>query len=166
MSRTRKTAKQTGKRRVILVPASEVKTCKPEGNKTNTITFRVDGIPATQGSKKHVGRGVMVEMNKKLPAWRKDIINTGRAVAPKTPLDCPVSVETTIWVPRPKKPRFNVPATPGDLDKYLRAIGDGIEQAGILKNDARITHWTATKHYANEATPPGADITITWKETQ
>lgn len=132
----------------------------------NTITFRVDGIPATQGSKRHVGRGVMVEMNKKLPAWRKAIINTGRTVAPKQPLDCPVSVETAIWVPRPKKPRFNVPATPGDLDKYLRAIGDGIEQAGILKNDARITHWTATKHYANNTTPPGAHITITWKETQ
>ena len=132
----------------------------------NTITFRVDGIPATQGSKRHVGGGRMVEMNKKLPAWRKTIINTGRTVAPKQPLDCPVSVETTIWVPRPKKPRFNVPATPGDLDKYLRAIGDGIEQAGIVKNDARITHWTATKHYANNDTPPGAHITITWKDNQ
>ena len=67
---------------------------------------------------------------------------------------------------RPKKPRFNVPATPGDLDKYLRAIGDGIEQAGILKNDARITHWTATKHYATNTNPPGAHITITWKDNQ
>nr|DAS06685.1 MAG TPA: Endodeoxyribonuclease RusA [Caudoviricetes sp.] len=130
----------------------------------NTITFRVHGTPATQGSKRHVGRGVMVEMNKKLPAWRKAIIAAGTQVAPKQPLDCPVSVETTIWVPRPKKPRFDVPATPGDLDKYLRALGDGIEQAGILKNDARITHWHATKHYADARNPAGAHITITWKD--
>lgn len=130
------------------------------------IEFRVYGTPAPQGSKKFVGKGRMIESSKKLPAWRKTVTQAAHAVAPKQPLDCPVSVQATFWVPKPQRPRFNVPATPGDLDKYLRAVGDALEQAGVLKNDARITHWNATKHYADQHNPPGAHITITTQENQ
>lgn len=131
-----------------------------------TIAFRVYGEPAPKGSKRHVGGGRMIESSKKLPAWMQAATATARTVAPKTPLDCPVSVEATFWVPKPQKPRFNVPATPGDLDKYLRSIGDAIESAGLIRNDARITTWHARKRYADPNNPPGAHITITTHEPQ
>lgn len=125
------------------------------------ISFRVYGEPAPQGSKRHVGGGRMVESSKKLPAWRKAVTQAARQVAPKQPLDEPVSVQAHFYLPRPQKPRFNVPATQqGDLDKLCRAVGDSIEAAGVIKNDARITTWHAHKHYADQHNPPGAHITI------
>lgn len=125
------------------------------------ITFRVYGEPAPQGSKRHVGKGRMIESSKKLPAWRKAVTQAARQVAPETPLDEPVSVQAHFYLPRPQKPRFNVPAAQqGDLDKLCRAVGDSIEAAGVLKNDARITTWHAHKHYADQHNPPGAHIII------
>ena len=40
------------------------------------ITFWIDGNPGSQGSKRHVGNGRLVESDKKLPAWRKAIETT------------------------------------------------------------------------------------------
>ena len=123
------------------------------------ISFHVQGVPAPQGSKRHVGGGRMIESSKLLPAWRKAVTDAARTVAPKQPLDCPVSVEAHFYLPKPKKPRFNVPAVHPDADKLARAVGDALETAGVLQNDSRITHWQIHKHYA-EQQPPGATITI------
>lgn len=132
------------------------------------ISFRVYGTPAAQGSKRHVGGGRMIESSKKLPAWRQAVTQAARPVTPGTPLDCPVSVRAIIWVPKPQRPRFDVPATQqADLDKIQRSIGDAIEVAGIIRNDARIIRWEAEKRYATPDNPPGAHITITtMEETQ
>ena len=42
------------------------------------LSFFVPGKAAAQGSKRHVGRGVMVEMSKDLPAWRTAVANAAR----------------------------------------------------------------------------------------
>ena len=123
------------------------------------ITFHAQGVPAPQGSKRHVGGGRMVESSKLLPAWRKAVTQAATQVAPETPLDCPVSVEAHFYLPKPQKPRFNVPAVHPDADKLARAVGDALEAAGVLRNDSRITHWQIHKHYANH-NGPGATITI------
>jgi hypothetical protein len=44
-----------------------------------------------------------------------------------------------------------------DLDKLCRAIGDVLEQSAILRNDALIVRWTATKEYGD----PRVDLIIT-----
>ena len=36
----------------------------------NDVSFNVIGIPGAQGSKRHVGNGVMVESSKKVKPWR------------------------------------------------------------------------------------------------
>lgn len=123
------------------------------------ISFHVQGVPAPQGSKRHVGGGRMIESSKLLPAWRKAVTQAARQVAPKQPLDCPVSVEAHFYLPKPKKPRFNVPAVHPDADKLARAVGDALETAGVIRNDSRITHWQIHKHYADH-NGPGATITI------
>lgn len=127
------------------------------------LTFFVPGKAAAQGSKRHVGRGVMVEMSKDLPAWRTAVANTARAAHQGRPtIDGPVAVALTIYLPRPKRSRFKVyPAGPPDTDKLQRAVGDALTTSGVIRDDARIVHWDAWKRWATEDTPPGAHITIT-----
>lgn len=127
------------------------------------LSFFVPGKAAAQGSKRHVGRGVMVEMSKDLPAWRTAVANTARAAHQGRPtIDGPVAVALTVYVQRPKATRFKTyPAGPKDLDKQQRAVGDALTASGVIRDDARIVHWDAWKRWATDATPPGASITIT-----
>lgn len=126
---------------------------------TPLLDVFIPGHPATQGSKRHVGNGRMIEMDKKLPAWRKAIRLTCRSKYHGEPLDLPVKVTVVFYLPRPKNPRFELPATAVDCDKNERALGDGLEQAGVLKNDARIVHWDARQEYTTGQ--PGAHVVVT-----
>ena len=38
------------------------------------VRWMTVGIPAPQGSKRHVGRGIMIEQSASLPAWRNQLI--------------------------------------------------------------------------------------------
>ena len=127
------------------------------------LSFFVPGKAAAQGSKRHVGRGVMVEMSKDLPAWRTAVANAARAAHQGRPtIDGPVAVALTIYLPRPKRSRFKVyPAGPPDTDKLQRAVGDALTASGVIRDDARIVHWDAWKIWHSEAVPPGAHIPIT-----
>lgn len=127
------------------------------------LSFFVPGKAAAQGSKRHVGRGVMVEMSKDLPAWRTAVANAARTAHQGRPtIDGPVAVAMTVYVQRPKTTRFKTyPAGPKDLDKQQRAVGDALTASGVIKDDARIVHWDAWKRWATPETPPGALITIT-----
>ena len=122
--------------------------------------FRVYGLPAPQGSKRSIGNNRFIESSKKLPAWRKAIEDTVRREYQGEPIDQPVFVRADFFVPRPKNPRFDVPATPADTDKLQRALGDGLEKGGVLKNDSRIVRWEAQKHYATDDEPTGVNVEI------
>lgn len=102
----------------------------------------------------------MIETSKLLPAWRKAIKETIEAEYDGEPLDQPLSVEADFFMPKPARPMFDEPATAPDLDKLQRAVGDGMEAGGLVKNDARITHWNATKNYATDDFPPGVEIRV------
>ena len=39
------------------------------------VRWMTVGIPAPQGSKRHVGRGIMIEQSASLPAWRNQLIH-------------------------------------------------------------------------------------------
>ena len=45
------------------------------------LTFATYGKPATQGSKRHLGNGISIEANKRLPAWRTDVREACRQAA-------------------------------------------------------------------------------------
>ena len=108
----------------------------------------------------------MIESSKKLPAGMRAVTQEATKNRPSEPIDAPVSVYMDFYLPKPKRPRYDVPAVKPDADKLARAILDALESAGILTNDSRVTRLRATKHYASTATPPGADISIHWKEHQ
>ena len=132
------------------------------------LSFFVPGKAAPQGSKRHVGKGRLIESSEDLPAWRAAVTSAAKAAhMGAAPVDTPVSVALTVYVQKPRATKFRAyPAGSPDLDKYQRAVGDALEQAGVLTNDARIVHWDPWKRWATEDNPPGAHITIVALEDQ
>lgn len=137
--------------------------------------FRVYGTPAPQGSKRHVGGGVMVESSKRVKPWRQDVKYAALEALPSTglPIIGPVAVRLTFWLPRPKghwrtgrnahllrdsAPTF--PATKPDVDKVIRSTLDALGEAGLWHDDAQVVELTASKVYAMPEQPPGARIEV------
>jgi Holliday junction resolvase RusA-like endonuclease len=134
------------------------------------IGVRVLGTPAPQGSKRHVGGGRLVESSKKVAPWREAVVGACQRndIAEKR-IDTPVIVRMTFWLARPashRKPngelRANAPLAPArtpDLDKLVRSTLDGLVQAAVLADDARVVTIHARKRYA-DTNAPGALIWI------
>jgi len=85
-----------------------------------------------------------------LKPWRDKMTAAARLANPGAPMDGPLEVIAVFYMPKPKRPKFALPATPADLDKFQRALGDALTQAGAIKDDARIVHWDAWKKYHPE----------------
>ena len=137
------------------------------------IRIEVPGVPMAQGSKRHVGNGIMVESSKGLKPWRDSIIAAVREAAPDSDdwiFPGPVEVQMVFRFPRAKshygtgknadklKPGApRVKATKPDLDKIIRAALDAITQAGgIWHDDAQVAELHAVKDYGR----PGLSILI------
>lgn len=104
--------------------------------------FTVLGDPAPQGSKKHVGHGVMVESSKKVQPWRESV---KAAVEDQTfPMlgeDGPVLGMCVFTLRRPASARKKdlMPFRTPDVDKLLRSTLDAVKQAGLVADDARFS---------------------------
>lgn len=60
------------------------------------------GNPAPQGSKRHVGNGVMVESSKKVRPWRQDVkLAALHARAGAPPIDDPICLRVVFTLPKP-----------------------------------------------------------------
>jgi crossover junction endodeoxyribonuclease RusA len=133
------------------------------------IEFFVQGKPVGQGSKRYLGRGVMVETSKGLKAWRTDI----RAEAQKhfpIPLERPISICLAFSYHRPKThrkvngdltsraPRQKTSAP--DLDKLTRAVGDALTGVAY-RDDAQVVCLRAVKGYDLPIVPTGEGVHIT-----
>ena len=134
-----------------------------------TVTFRVEGMaPAPQGSKRHVGRGVMVESCRELKPWR--LLVAQSAVAAGVPLlRGPVRMSVVFLFSRPaghfRKNGTLKPSAPAhhavkpDGSKLLRSTEDALTGVA-LEDDARIVGCVWEKRYAVGAERPGALITL------
>lgn len=128
---------------------------------TFTIVFSVSGTPRPQGSKRHVGGGRMVEASKHLHPWRNLVIDAVKEQAELTDkLEGPVSVVIEFRIPRPQKPKHELPISraAGDIDKLSRAILDALTIGGIIEDDSHVVHLTAFKRYS--PTMPGVTVYI------
>lgn len=137
----------------------------------NPIVFLIDvpGTPIAQGSKRHVGNGVMVESAKGLKDWRHAITKATRDELDDRPglrIDGPVSVRLHFYVTRPKshhvandptRPlKATAPALPTvkpDIDKTTRAVLDALTDAALWNDDAQVCHLEVWKHYTTGARP-------------
>lgn len=142
---------------------------------TDHLEIVVVGTPAPQGSKRHVGHGVMIESSKLVKPWRQDVraaaIEALEAGGPTFPTG-PVSLAVTFRVARPKGHyrtgkhaallRDSAPVWPAvkpDVSKLVRATEDALTEAGVWRDDAQVASLVAFKTYAG-AKPVGATITV------
>lgn len=114
----------------------------------------VRGIPAAQGSKRHVGGGRMVESSRAVGPWREAVrAETQRALdGLRAGYDGPVSVILVFSLPRPastpKKVRY--PAKRPDLDKLARSTLDGLTEGGAWRDDSQVVRLLAYKQFAGD----------------
>jgi len=122
------------------------------------IGFTVRGIPAPQGSKRHVGKGVMVESSKKVQPWRQDVRHAAEdAMNGHLPFEGPLEVVVTFTLPKPKTVKRLLPSVRPDLDKLLRSTLDALGSAGVYGDDSQVVHVAAWKVYG---IIPGAGIIV------
>lgn len=149
---------------------------------TTTLAFNVNGTPGAQGSKRHVGHGVMVESSKKVKPWRSDVkaaaeqaTNAVATFDPWQPYAGPVHVGLEFRFPRPKAhyrtgskahllrddaPLFVTSRAHGDADKLARSTLDALVAAGVLADDSLVVVLHVTKRYCAEGQLRGADIYV------
>ena len=137
------------------------------------MRFRVNGTPAPQGSKRHVGNGRMVEVSRAVAPWREAVrAESQRALNGSGPLAGPVAVTAVFVLARPKghytRPGLFTkagaaqpfPAKRPDLDKLARAVLDGLVAGGTMADDAQVVSLNAAKVYARPDEAPGVLIEV------
>lgn len=121
----------------------------------------VPGPPAPQGSKRHVGKGRMVESSKAVGPWRERVALAVHEYGWPV-LTGPVRVHLRFVMPRPASTpkRSTPPATKRpDLDKLARAILDAI--TGIcIADDSLVIDLHARKRLAEIGETPGVHIEL------
>lgn len=128
------------------------------------------GQPAPQGSKRHVGHGVMIESSKKVKPWReavkfaaleaRDEWRAGWLHDHWEPLDGPLDVLMVFTFARPaghfgtgrnslvlKASAPLYPIGPPDSSKILRSTEDALVDSGVIKDDSRLVHHEVWKVY-------------------
>lgn len=129
------------------------------------LSVFVPGHPAPQGSKRHVGNGVMIESSKNVKPWRSDIRSAliDGAGQPRWHFESAVHVVMIFIMPRPKStPKRTTPAATKkpDLDKLVRAVFDAITSSGMWQDDSQVISFQAGKRIAEIGETSGLDLTI------
>jgi crossover junction endodeoxyribonuclease RusA len=127
------------------------------------VEFFVPGKPAPQGSKRHVGHGIMVESSRELGAWRERVALAAHTAMAGSELSAgAVTLALSFVLPRPKSTpkRLTPPAVKRpDLDKLVRAVLDAITDV-VIVDDAQVTNLYATKRLAGLGENPGVNIRL------
>lgn len=140
------------------------------------ITFFAEGVPAPQGSKRHVGGGRLIESSRQVGPWREIVRQAAiTAMGDRPPIDGPVYLVQVFALPRPKSHygtgrnsgqiKRGAPHRPPvrpDLDKLARAVGDAL--TGICyRDDAQVVNLCVAKYYvmpSGRLSVPGVEIRV------
>ncbi len=123
------------------------------------ITYEIEGIPRPQGSKRHVGNGVMVESSKHVKEWRAWArLKASVAMRDRERIAKPnaVRLRVTFGFDRPKKhlkkgvvpPVFHTSRP--DTDKLLRALLDSMSEV-VFEDDSQVADIRVEKVYSKGA---------------
>ena len=121
------------------------------------VRFTVFGQPVAKGRPRASIRGGHVHMRtpKKTAQYEAFVAATARMEYGDPPYEGPVSLIVLAVFQRPKrlcrKKDPNVRMWCGvkpDADNICKAIGDGLEKGGIIRNDSQIVHIEIRKVYA------------------
>ncbi|AHH98270.1 RusA family crossover junction endodeoxyribonuclease [Kutzneria albida] len=135
---------------------------------TPMLEVFVPGRPAPQGSKRHVGGGVMIEMSKAVKPWREDIRWTVIDAMRKTghrgfTTGVPLVAKFEFVLPRPlSAPKRSTPPAVKrpDLDKLTRAVCDALTYAGLWADDSQVVDMHPSKRIAEPGEQPGCHIRV------
>lgn len=142
------------------------------------LDYRVNGAPAPQGSKRHVGNGVMVESSRAVAPWREAVRSETQATLAESGATCismgPVGVRIVFILARPahhygtgrnagrlkaSAPRWV--STVPDIDKLTRAVLDGMVAGGAVADDRQVAALIVSKRYTGSRDEvPGARIRV------
>lgn len=125
------------------------------------LAFVAYGPPVGQGRVSFLGRGRAVHSNAdRLLPWRDTVAGAARTAAALDdwqPLDGPVVMHCSFYLPRPKGhtgKRGLLPSAPThpagrpDLDHLVRAVGDALSASGVAwTDDSQVVKLRAAKHY-------------------
>ena len=118
--------------------------------------LRIDGLPKPQGSKRVFNGRIVEASGNALKVWRKAIADACQANVNEEHklLVGPVRVEVSAVFARPGRlfrqldPDGRVPHDKRpDLDNVLKAILDGVDQAGVWGDDGQVCELAATQRY-------------------
>ncbi|AWN02656.1 RusA-like resolvase [Mycobacterium phage Xavia] len=127
------------------------------------VVFFVPGRAAPQGSKRHVGRGVLVESSKEVGPWRERVALAAHAAMAGRPMfGGAVTVHLSFVLPRPKSaPKSRTPAAVKrpDVDKLARACLDAITDV-VIPDDSQVIGLVAYKRLAEAGEVAGVQIKI------
>lgn len=127
------------------------------------LTFTVPGPPRGKGRPRFSRKGHVYTPEETATYENLVALAAARAMleaGQTSPLDCPLVVEIRVRLPRPKKPKHSEPAVRPDLDQYVKAILDGMGQAQVYTDDARVVDLRASKEYATNGTNPCASVIV------
>lgn len=129
------------------------------------LEFFVPGKPAPQGSKRHVGRGILVESSRECGPWRERVAIAAHNAMRSSGLPILAGAVTVILdftLPRPKSaPKRSTPPAVKrpDLDKLQRAVLDAITGV-VIVDDSQVVNIVASKTLAEFDQSPGVTIGI------
>ena len=147
------------------------------GKSIEPFSFIVLGRPAPQGSKRHVGNGIMVESSKHVRPWRKKIKSTAKSLLPVGwHAILPVHLETEFLFARPKThfnskgelkdSSYSTPApihctsVVGDIEKLVRSVADALTGV-VYEDDSQIISLNSLRRYARTHESESVIIRIT-----
>lgn len=144
----------------------------PEGDPEacwRRLELDVPGTPKPQGSKRHVGRGILIESCRDLKPWREAI--TAAAIdAGAVRVTGPVMVQLQFRFDRPKGHygkrgvRNSAPetkTTKPDIDKLSRAALDSLWPC--WNDDSQVVALLATKGWCQDGELPGVRVVVAWE---
>jgi crossover junction endodeoxyribonuclease RusA len=134
----------------------------PAGRAREIVVY---GTPAPQGSKRHVGHGILIESSKRCKPWREAV--HWAAAESKIRVEGPVEVTMTFTLAKPRsapKRRRTWPDRRPDLDKLQRSTLDALVSAGTIEDDGRVVAIRAAKVFPGDCREaldaPGARIRV------
>jgi crossover junction endodeoxyribonuclease RusA len=114
----------------------------------HSLTLWVPGTPVPQGSMRSPAAGVVLHNSPEVLSWRQAIGYACNEKWHEAPIDLPVRLRLWFYFKRPQRPQHPAFAsTAADVDKLVRAVGDALQEARVLTNDARIVAVEAEKRW-------------------
>ena len=127
------------------------------------VVISVRGVkPPTQGSISAFGAGIAVDTHeKRLKPYRQKIRDAYKEQGGEY-FDqyVPVCLEATFYFKKPKKPKAFLPSHKGaDLDKLLRACGDGLTGVAWY-DDCQVVEIIGRKAFCGTEAEEGVDLEV------